>query len=399
MVTEILLILGISVIISVIGHGFFEKTGTPESIFLLIFGLILGPGIGFIRPSDIENLVPFVFTLSIIIILLESGLSTSLSDLFETMKVSTFFTCMVLLITTLLCSLFFYFLLKWDLFSSIIIGVISSGTSTLPIMYFINRMEMDIKVTQLLVFESIINDVTILTSVAIILQIMTLKIEISNIITNIILYLIVAVIYGLLFSLGWVYILIKFFDDLQLKYILTLAVAVILYSIVESHGGSGVISVMVFGISVNNLPNFFTEHGVIAIKTKNFFTHIQVMQDEITFFVKNIFFLIMGLLFDIRSFNNFILLISISLIVLMVLSRLICVIILGKIDSLYNKYIWKISLMLPRGLTAGLAAVMPIEKGINIPYLKDLVIFLVLLTNITATVGFMSFIRMKNRIE
>ncbi len=83
-------------------------------------------------------------------------------------------------------------------------------------------------------------------------------------------------------------------------------------------------------------------------------------------------------------------LIVLSLMGLMVVSRVVSVGVISLVDGRYMRDVAVISLMLPRGLTAGLAAFMPLERGLDVPLLKDVVILMVVLTNVAATVGFMA---------
>ena len=161
---NVLTIMGFTVIIAVIGHMFFEKTGIPESIIMIVLGLFLGPISGLIELVDIKGIISHVFTLSIVIILLESGLTTDIQEALDTMRTSTIFTVIVLITTSLLCGGFLNLVLGWSVVSSLILGIICSGTSTLPILYFTSRMRLNPAVNQMLIFESIINDVTIITA-------------------------------------------------------------------------------------------------------------------------------------------------------------------------------------------------------------------------------------------
>jgi cell volume regulation protein A len=393
MMVDVLFIFGISVVVAVVGHQLYERMGIPESVLMILLGLIIGPILMIIGPSEIQHLVTSIFTLSIIIILLESGLTTDLKTALETMRTSSIFTILVLGVTTIMCGLFANIILGWELLPSIIVGVICSGTSTLPILYFINRMRLSNEVNQLLIFESIINDVTIITVVTIMLEAMTLTLNPVRTLLNIIQYVLVALIYGILGSAIWTIILIKYLENIRLKYLTTLAASILLYSFTRDHGGSGVIAVMIFSVTIGNLSEFFVSHGLVRRQVKRFFTQIEVMQDEVTFLVKNIFFFIMGLLFDIQALNIQVIIIASLLSCLMVLSRAISYKAIQKIDPRYSQHLLAVSLMLPRGLTAGLAAFMPLEKGVSVPYLKDIIIVMILLTNISATAGFMVLLR------
>ncbi len=70
-------------------------------------------------------------------------------------------------------------------------------------------MKLNPAVNQMLIFESIINDVTIITTVSIIIQAMTLKVNPYSDILIITRYLFVAVLFGVLFSFIWTLILAR----------------------------------------------------------------------------------------------------------------------------------------------------------------------------------------------
>jgi len=397
MFLNVLTIMGFTVIIAVIGHTLFDKTGVPESVFMIMFGLILGPLSGIISINEFSGIIPYVFTLSIVIILLENGLTTDFQMVLETMKSSTIFTIIVLLVTSLLCGMFLRFFLGWSIVSSLILGVICSGTSTLPIMYFTSRMRLNPDVTQMLIFESIINDVTIITMVSLIIQGLTPSTGSSVPLLSLIKVLVArAVGLGILFSLAWTVVLVKVKEDLSLKYLTTLAISILLYYLCESWGGSGVIAVMVFGITIGNLPAFFRSHLLIRQRVLWFFTKIEIMQDEVTFLVKNTFFFLLGLMFNVEAVTIKILLVALVLTILMIISRWVSYKIIGFVDRRYINNIWFVSLMVSRGFTAGLTAFMSVEKGLQMPVITDVVIVLILFTNLAATLGFIWITRKNN---
>ncbi|MCB2171734.1 cation:proton antiporter [archaeon] len=387
---NVLTIMGFTVIIAVIGHLLFDKTGIPESIFMIVLGLFLGPVSGLIELADIRGIITHVFTLSIVIILVESGLTTDIQEAIENMRTSTIFTVIVLITTSLLCGGFLNLVLGWSLHSSLILGIICSGTSTLPILYFTSRMRLNPAVTQMLVFESIINDVTIITAVSILIQAVNLRLSASATVMGIFRYLFVAVFLGGVFSSIWTLVLVRLKKELALKYLTTLAIAIILHAFTESRGGSGVIAVMIFAVTIGNLPKFFRTRLSIRRNVLRFFTDIEIMQDEVTFLVKNTFFFVLGLMFNLEAVNGGTLLVALALTGLMIISRWTSYKIIGLFDERYMENALIVSLMVSRGLTAGLTAFMPLELGLDLQSITDIVIFMILFTNLVATIGFMA---------
>jgi NhaP-type Na+/H+ or K+/H+ antiporter len=251
-------------------------------------------------------------------------------------------------------------------------------------------MKLSPEVNQMLIFESIINDVTIITAVTILIQAVNLNLNPSETLFSIIRNISISASIGAILSISWTLVLVRIQDDLALKYLTTLAIAILLHAFADSQGGSGIISVMIFGVTLGNLPKFFRTSLRIRRNVLRFFTQIEIMQDEITFLVKNTFFFIMGLMFDVSKVSAITLLISIALTFLMIVSRWTSYKILGLIDKRYLENTIIVSLMVSRGLTAGITAFMPLEQGVTIHPIKDIVIIMILLTNISATIGFIA---------
>ena len=390
-----MLLLGVAVIISVIGHILFDYTGIPESAFMIILGVISGPILNIITPIGLEPILPPLFTISILVIILESGLETQLLDAVDKMKSASTFTFIVLIVTSLLVGAFMYFIIGWEPLPSLLLGVICSGTSTLPVIYFTSRMSVNEDVKTLLVYESILNDVTLLTAVTIILQAITIKINIGLTLVNLMRHLILAVIFGSIMALIWALILIKFFQEVHLRYISTLSILTILYAITEMEKASGVLAVLTFSLVLGGLNDILKHSGLFYKRTVAIFDPLESqlksmvgMQRETSFVVKNLFFLIMGVMFDLKSLNWNVLVLAILLMALMAVSRIISVGLFSKRNGRYWNDVLIIALMLPRGVTASLAAFMPFEMGVAIPLLKEIIVVLVMVTTITATLGF-----------
>ena len=228
-----------------------------------------------------------------------------------------------------------------------------------------------------------------ISAVSILIQVVSFRLSASATIIGIFRYLLVAVFLGGLFSSIWTLVLVRIQKELALKYLTTLAIAIILHAFTESWGGSGVIAVMIFAVTIGNLPKFFRTRLSIRRNMLRFFTGIEIMQDEVTFLVKNTFFFILGLMFNIEAVNGATLLVALALTGLMVISRWTSYKIIGFFDKRYVENTLIVSLMVSRGLTAGLTAFMPMELGLGLQSITDIVIFMILFTNLVATIGFM----------
>jgi hypothetical protein len=93
-------------------------------------------------------------------------------------------------------------------------------------------------------------------------------------------------------------------------------------------------------------------------------------------------------MFNLEVANKDTFYIALALTGLMVISRWISYKIIGFYDKRYLENTLIVSFMVSRGLTASLTAFMPLELGLEIQPITDIVIFMILLTNISTMIGF-----------
>ncbi len=93
-------------------------------------------------------------------------------------------------------------------------------------------------------------------------------------------------------------------------------------------------------------------------------------------------------MFNLETVTYNTLMIALVLTVLMIASRWISYKIIWFYDTRFNDHVLLVSLMVSRGLTAGITAFMPVEQGLQVPPITDIVIVMILFTNIVATIGF-----------
>lgn len=397
------LILGVVVLISVIGNRLYEKTGVPESLFMIILGMVAGPLTMLVPPSSLSGIVNYIFTLSLIVIVLESGISTEISEALDSMKHASLFTFIILLTSISICSTILYFVFNWNLISSMVMGIICSGTSTLPVVYMTQRLELVDKVENLLVFESIFNDITLLTSLTLAMKAFSMNNYILDTIVSLVKHVTEPIIYGSFSAILWIFLLLGYLKRTHVKYISTLAVVSILYAVTEVEKGSGILAILVFSILLGNLPQIANATEIFSQKIMTHLNQLEVelekirgIQTEMSFLAKNIFFFIMGILFDIRKVDANLLKITATLIVIIFISRYLTARFLSRFESSYMKNILVIALMLPRGLTASIASYLPTGSQIVFPQVVEITLLMVIITNI-ATIGGFTLINHNDR--
>ena len=173
---------------------------------------------------------------------------------------------------------------------------------------------------------------------------------------------------------------------------LTIASAFLLYALTQSAGGNGTTAVIVFGLILGNYMLIARSFGVM----ENFVlsSSITSFQAEASFFVKTMFFVFMGIVFNIAIFNIYTIAFAFGIFIALLAARYLAVYVLVKRDSaLADSKNLLVSLM-PRGMATAVLASLPIASGIHQPFL-EVTLALIILTNVFATGAVFYFSRQK----
>lgn len=390
------LILGLIILIGFIGNILFKKTKIPESLFLILIGLFIGPVLNIIDSASFAKISSFIATLALIIILLDNGLSMDIFKILKNMSKAAFFTLLVFFLTTIFITFFIYYIIGWNFLYSLLVGVIFSGTTTITVIALSTKLSISENIKQLFVLESVINDVFLVIIIVTIIEVVRVKsFNIANVVNSLVSAFSIAIVLGFIAAILWLWIIRRFLGAHILIYVPTLAVLFVLYDVVELIGGSGAIAIFVFSLLLGNFRQIMKKIRFKRIDPEKYLSEgikkslqtIRTVELDISFFVKTFFFVFLGVIFSREALNFDTIIISSGILLLIILARFLSVKLLVKIDSVYKKYAFLIGSMLPRGYVAIVMVFFVMEGGIVIPYLTDIVLIIILVTTILAIVG------------
>ena len=75
-----LLFLGLIILVGFLGRILFRFTKIPESLFMIVIGLCVGPIFNFVDQSLFEGYTALVATITLVLVLLDSGISLNVFD-------------------------------------------------------------------------------------------------------------------------------------------------------------------------------------------------------------------------------------------------------------------------------------------------------------------------------
>jgi potassium/hydrogen antiporter len=385
------------IIIGYFGMIFFKKTKISELIILMLIGLLIGPIANVLGPGELaifQAFLPFFAGFALLMILFEGGMQLNFFKAVRAFGNSFLFTIIVFILTLILvvCALWaisLFGIFPFDPLLSLLIGAIVGGTSSAVIIPLVNSTTAKDETKTLLSLESALTDaLCVITAVAIaeimLLGSFSLDIVGASILAN----FSIAAVMGLVFGLLWLNILERL-QGKKYEYLMTLAVLLLLYSVVSYMSGNGAIAALVFGLVIGNSEDITR---MLKLKVRVIDTRIKSFQSEISFLVKTFFFVYLGILFRFEFLTKEVILISSVVIVLVVISRFFGSTILKKLKPVFAVDQKLIVTMSARGLAAAVLVSLPVSMGLQIPpvvlgQITAIAFLVILLSNVLTTIG------------
>jgi len=329
----------------------------------------------------------FVGTLALIVVLLEAGFKLSLTEVITRLPEAGGFAVASFALSALAATAALHYVFGWQLLYALFTGVILGGYSSNVVLPIISKLSASAAARTLVSLESVINDVFCIVFAFIVLGVMgsSGSPDLAQAGKNLASAFTTAIVIGVIAGVFWMKVLRTFQKNKPLAYVVTLALAFILYAFAEAAGGNGAIAVLVFGLALGNgqrLAEAFKWQGDYAIATP-----MKDVQTAVVFFVNTFFFVYLGLLFDFKTFNELAILVTAAVLVALYAGRAIAVYALTRVNAALKDQSRYLMWFAPRGLAAAVLAFLPASQGKSIPGLVETAFLAILATNIIAAIA------------
>jgi len=184
---------------------FFTKTKIPDVIWLIVFGMLIGPMFKIVDQEALFGIAPLFTTIAIAIILFESGRKMKFGELLQDATSAIVFMIANLVMAILLVALGMTLIFGMGFQKSLLLGVIVAGTSSPMIVTVVDRLGIGIKSKAMMSIESILNSpIVIVIGLVLMNNLSTSQSMIGlNISSDIIKSFIVSITCGLLIGIAW----------------------------------------------------------------------------------------------------------------------------------------------------------------------------------------------------
>ncbi len=360
----IIIALGLLIFFSHLFNQLFDRTKIPNVLLLLLIGIIVGPVSGIITKDFFGGLGQVFTTITLIIILFESGAGLRLDVIKKTLAPSLLLTILNFVITVTITVLVAMALTPLNVVEASFVGAIIGGTSSAVVIPMVRQLRMSEKASSLLILESALSDVLCLVvGLALLDGIMEGMVSIAKILSNMWKDFLFALLIGLGAGLLWAFF-IRRIRSLKNSMFTTLAFCFVLYGLVESFGFNGGISVLAFGIMLGNADMINSRSFLRKMEVEpvsGFNDNEKTFFSEIVFVMQTYFFVYVGISLQFGSLGVYT--VGLAIILLIMASR-------PFIIKLFTRKKYEasevaiMSVMTPKGLIPAILASIPLQMGL-----------------------------------
>ncbi|MBI4440713.1 cation:proton antiporter [Candidatus Woesearchaeota archaeon] len=383
-------LIGIIILIGFLGYFLYSKTQIPEILILIIVGIILGPVTSVVPRELLMAAAPIFSTLALIILIVDAGLSLDILRVVREFFSSLLFTVSTVVLTVLFVGSFFT-LVGWQWQHALLLGIVSAGTTTVTVMSLVQRLHVNRDIKDILMMESIINDILLIVGATTMLQFIKYEtLSFYGPLTAMLANFSVGVVLGAIVGVAWLRVLSTALAP-HLSYISTLGIVFVLFDISEWVGGSGAVAALIFSLILGNAKRMKNR---LHLKGRfGFARELRLVHFNISFFVRTFFFVMLGITFNPSILDWNIFFHSLGLLALLVAARWVSAWGLAQLSPSFAPHRFLLTMMMPRGLVATVLAFLPLKEGIVIPHFIELVLIMIFSSTIAANLGIIIYQR------
>jgi cell volume regulation protein A len=122
-------VVGAIIAVGFLSNALFKKTGFPDTLFLMLISIILGPLLGVFLREEMLPFTPFLTTLTLIMILFEGGLNMEIYKVLSQSIRATILGVLYVLAAMAFVTLFGYFVLGLGWLEALLLGPMTAAAN------------------------------------------------------------------------------------------------------------------------------------------------------------------------------------------------------------------------------------------------------------------------------
>jgi len=360
-------------VLAFVANRLSKLTRVPDIIVLLLIGISLGPILHWVNPNNFKSAITILGTLALMLILFEGGLELRLRQALRYFPAGLVLVLLSFGLSFGLIALMSRALLRLQWSDCFLLGAAlgcTSGTIVIPALQQIETPD-PVKIT--LTVEASLGEIIAVLVVGSLLNMSGDTSLIAGVATDFSHHILISLVTGVVAGGAWSRLWPLMADQPYVP-ILNLGIVLGVYSIGDYAGGSGLLAVLIFGVTLANLPRtpHMTRQGA----------RLLAFHSEVSFLVRSFFFVLLGIVAEFVSRHYIIPILGI--LAALVLARFVAV--QGSrwvVRDVERKDTELLFWMLPRGLvTAVLALEIVNVRGAIFSFLPAMAFTVVMVTNL-----------------
>jgi len=376
------------IVVGFAGEQFFKKTGVPVFVFLILMGVLIGPVLGIFPRETLLPILGVFAELTLLMVLFYGGMDTRVGAAIKEGGRAFLQVTIYVIGSTLAIAVVTTGLLQWSFIQSLIFSSMVGGETTAAVVIPLSRsLKLSEVTVAFLTLESVMNSI-----LSIILFFAFVGVyengagswlgALSQIASN----FSVGIVLGGILSIFWVLVL-NHYQGQKYTYVLSLGLVFVTYGVSTNLGGSGELSVLIFGMVLGNyqLLNYVSKKQINMDVLRQ---RLGIFQEEISFLMETLFFVFLGLTFEVDPAH----IVSNLALGVLVLSVLLLFRFLSTSISTRNSDLAAdrsiILLLCAQGLVPATLAIVAVNLGIPLSdTFLNVVTYVIILTNAVASAG------------
>lgn len=363
---EIAVIIGIIGVLIFLSHllsEVFRRTKVPDVLSLFLIGLLVGPVFKLVTPADFGAVGPVFTTVTLIVILFESGIGLHIKNLLKTMRPALTLTIVNFLGTVIVAGGVVWAFGEVGPMRSFMLGAIVGGTSSAVVIPLVAQLKIREESRSILVLESALSDVLcIVFALAFLTAHKSGELRVGIVIGQLLSSFLLAGAIGAGAAFLWSIVLNKI-RAFRNSVFTTPAFVFVVFAAAELLGFSGAIASLMFGVALGNaeflrlpvLKRYILPEPLAPNETeKAFFA-------EVVFLFKTFFFVYIGL--SIQFSNPLWLMLGVLVTFLLFVVR-IAVVRVSLQRSAPPADLAAMAAIVPKGLAAAVLASVALHEGV-----------------------------------
>jgi cell volume regulation protein A len=386
-------VLGGLLVLAFLANLLARKTGIPDVLVLMATGVLLGPVLHLIDLTRYPGLQAGFGTLALILVLLEAGLDLDLRQFLKYLPVGILLATVSYALCLLLIAPVTHRLLGLSWRDAILVAAVLGGVSASVSLPVLQTLQMRTSLRMILTVEGAMADIFSVLTVTSLLHAPQGTVPVGSLLGGLAMKLSISLALGIAVGAGWA-VLLPRLSDRSFWQVLTFGAVLVLFAVTEVAGGADLLAVLIFGLSLANLPlarRYLASGNVWQlryVKPPEEQTQLLAFNAELSFLVRTFFFVLAGMDIEFSGFaTEWKPIVAVVLVVL--LARWFSI--------LATRLLWRDShplerelafWMHPRGLITVVLALRVVNvRGASMNFLVDMAFALVLLNGLGMTVG------------